>query len=114
MLISKVDLYCAKSKMHQAKNSNISFKQATKTNGGSLLPGTEWTYKDKTYQGIITYKEILALKELAESSKKGNYIPNIAIKIQPTSVADFIVATTQDKLLKGNPEWVDVNDYDNI
>ena len=109
MLISKINMYCAQS----SACKKMSFKKNNKTQS-SMLPGTEYTNNNCTYKGILTYKEILTLKELAENSKIGNYVPNIAVEIYPNSVADYIVATTQDELLKGKPIWIDVNDYDSV
>ena len=112
MLISKINAYSAIAKNYQTK-TNPSFKGVPNPQKCFATSNSDFFYKYGGYKGIITYNQIMSLKNLAEQSQKNGYIPNLAIAFFADPVMDKLVATSQEDLIKGNAKWTAVDDIDN-
>ena len=111
MLISKVNVYTANAKAYQTKAQTFKGK-LPEPKKCFEMSNNEFFYKYGAYKGIITYNQILSLKNLAEKYQKNDYVPNLAIAFVADPVEDFLFATNQDKLIKGKAEWTDISDYE--
>ena len=114
MLISKINTFNANSLKYQNKKQ-VSFKSNTPNPKKCFdMTDSEFFYKYGGYKGIVTYNQILALKNTAENSQKNGMIPNLAIAFFADPVADKLVATSQDDLSKGNAKWSEIIDWDSL
>ena len=113
-MISKINAYCAVSKNYQSKKANLPFKGVPSPQKSFAMSDNEFFYKYGGYKGIVTYNQILSLKNVAEQYKKNGFIPNLAIAFFSDPVSDVLVATSQDELLKGNAEWTKIIDFDSL
>ena len=115
MLISKINTYSAVAKSYQTKKANPTFKgNVPDPKKCFAMSNSDFFYKYGGYKGIVTYNQILALKNIAEESQKNGAVPNLAIAFFADPVMDKLVAVNQDNLIKGNAKWISVDDWDNV
>lgn len=118
MLISKINSYSAIA-------NNYKIKNATQPAFKKILPAPkdcfQYTNQEllKQYGAhteIVTYNEILAMKNMAEEKSKPNgYIPNLAIAFVNDPIKNFLFATIQDEMnSKQGSEWIEITDEDSI
>ena len=113
MLISKINAYSTVAKSYQPKKTNQVFKgNIPDPKKCFTMSDSDFFYKYGGYKGIVTYNQILALKNTAEESQKNGVVPNLAIAFFADPVMDKLVATNQDNLIKGNAKWTDIDDLD--
>lgn len=114
MLISKINTYSAVAKNYQSKKNTPSFKgNIPDPKKCFSMSDSDFFYKYGGYKGIITYNQILTLKDTAEKSQKNGYVPNLAVAFFADPVMDKLVATSQEDLIKGQAKWITVDDIDN-
>ena len=113
MQISKINTYSAIAKSYQNKN-NLVFKGVPNPQKTFSMSSSEFFNKYGGYKGIITYNQILMLKDVAEKSQKNGITPNLAIAFFADPLMDKMVATSQDDLLKGKASWSQIDDLDSV
>lgn len=114
MLISNINLCSTQSKSYAYQNSNLAFQKTIKNKNYPTITSKEKFQSDNNdYKGVLSYSEVIALKEYADSIKIGKYTPNIAIEIHPDAVGNYIIVGNYDEVSKGKGYWVDITDYDN-
>lgn len=114
MLISKINTYCINSKNCTYNKNNQNFKGLPSPQKSFNMSNNEFFYKYGGYKGIVTYDQILSLKNVAEQSQKNKNIPNLAIAFFADPVADILVAASQDDLLKGKAKWTQIDDIESV
>ena len=117
MLISKINSFNAIANNYKTKN-------ATQPAFKKILPDPkdcfQYTNQEllKQYGAhteIVTYNEILAMKNMAEKCKEKGYIPNLAIAFVGDPVKNFLFATSQDEMIfKKGTEWTEITDEDSV
>ena len=111
MLISKINLYTANTKNIQAKKITQAFKGNIPDPQKCFeMQNDEFFNKYGGYKGVITYNQILALKNKAEKSQQQGHIPNLAVAFIADPVMDFLYVTSQTDLIKGKAKWTDISD----
>jgi uncharacterized membrane protein (DUF485 family) len=116
MLISKINSYSAIANNYQAKKNATtpSFKSyPSPKECFNKYSSSDFFYQYGGYRGIITYNEIMAMKNLSEKSKEKGMSPNLAIAFIADPVLDTILVTSQDEMnSKQGSEWIDISDED--
>ena len=113
MMISKINSYNAIAKSYKTKTSPT-FKGNTPSPQKCFsMSDKDFFYKYGGYKGIVTYNQIISLKNIAEQSQKNGNIPNLAIAFFADPVMDKMVATSQSDLLTGKAKWIEIDDLDN-
>ena len=113
MLISKINTYSSIAKSYQAKTNQTFKGNLPSPQKCFSMSDSDFFYKYGGYKGIITYNQILSLKNIADQSQKNGYTPNLAIAFVADPVMDTLVATSQNELLKGKAKWTIIDDIDN-
>lgn len=115
MLISKINACCSKVNACQTNNMKTSFKGILPSPKKCFdMPSDEFFYKYGGYKGIISYEQIMALKNLSEETKKCGMNSNLAIAFVADPVDNGLFATSQDDLIKGTATWTMISDYDSM
>lgn len=112
MLISKINSYSAIANNYKTKNvTQPAFKK--------ILPepkdcfqytNQELLKKYGAHAEIVTYNEIIAMKNMAEEKSKPNgYIPNLAIAFwENEPVGAHLMAVSQDEMNSKNVQMLDL------
>lgn len=114
MLIPKISSYTFNVKKYQTMNKNVSFvgNKSSNVDNNCLQYDADFFKNCDGYKTIMTYNEVVSLKNLAEKTKVQDAPDNLAVMFIGDAVGDVILATSQKDMLEGSATWVDVTDYD--
>ena len=116
MLISKINSYSAIANNYKTKNvTQPAFKAFPKPKECfNQYSGYDFFHDYGGYRGIITYNEIIALKNMSEKAKEKGLSSNLVFAVTSDSVSNYYFAASQDEMNYGNAEWTDITDMDSI
>lgn len=114
MIIPKINAYVPKIKNYQVENKAISFAKKPTPQECFDMTRSKLYNKYGGYCTILTYNEIMAMKDFAEKSKKGKYIPNLAIAFFNGAIIDSVNIATQEQIENKYAQWENITDVENI
>lgn len=118
MLISKINSFSAIANNYKTKNvTQPAFKSfPTPKECFNKYSTVEFAKQYCGYRGIITYNEIMALKNMSEESKEKGLSPNLAIAFwENEPIGAHLMAVSQDEMnSKKGADWIEITDFDAI
>ena len=116
MNIPRINAYASNVKNCGQRKNATSFRKKYPNTGWEIDPCNQrinsTLIRGVPYKTVMTYKEIMALKDFADSFEVKGERPNVAVRFVADCVGDWIGIKKQDDMMNDNVKWTDISDVD--